>query len=106
MNLIKSNGHQSSVVTLTKDQQELCNELSKINRLRDYKLTDMELIGWADSICATLEVIHLPAIKFAIDKMISGEIEYDRNLGVKNIFEALKRIRRTDKGFEVKNFTW
>lgn len=106
MNLIKSNGHQSSVVTLTKDQQELCNELSKINRLRDYKLTELELIAWVDSIYGILEVVHLPAIKFAIDKMISGEIEYDRNLGVKNIFEALKRIRRTDKGFEVKNFTW
>lgn len=58
----------------------------------------MEIAEWADSLQRLLPDIDLEAMEFMIDNMKKGEIAYDKNAGIQNIFMGLKMVTRDEEG--------
>ena len=64
----------------------------------------IEVLEWKDSLMEILgDNLDPDAIEFVILKMMTGQLDYDKNLGIQNIFSGLKQIRKTTKGYEVIN---
>lgn len=98
---------ENTIGKLSEKERAICELLNRFNQLRSYPLSVTEVLEWKDSIIKLLgNSLDLEAIDFAIDKMILGEIEYDKNKGIQNIFSALKEISKTDQGYKIKDFTW
>lgn len=93
-------------IQLTPRQDELCIVLYSFNQLRDYKLADHELVEWMKTFDRLLPGIDPDKVQFAIDRMISGELPYDKNKGIQNIFTALKEINGDDRhGYTLRSNT-
>lgn len=88
-------------IQITPKQEALCKALNTFNALRDFKLNDIEILEWMDAIDRLVKP-EPDALQFAIDMMMKGEIPYEKNKGIKNIFDALQLIDKTENGFKVK----
>lgn len=69
----------------------------EFNQLRSFSLTPVEIAEWARTIIRIWPDYDVEWLNFVIDKMKCGQMEYDRGLGIQNIFQALKNsLRRRD----------
>lgn len=85
-------------LTFTKRISDLCACLHLYNQLRDYKLTDAEIIEWAETIERIGGDCDVEKLRYAIDAMVAGWIDYDRSVGIQNIFRALKEVIVDENG--------
>jgi len=103
-NIVKSNGN---LPALTKRDEAICKVINRFNQLRSFRLDPIEILEWKDSLNRVFgEKMDLGALDFAIDKMISGELEYDKNLGIQNIISAMRQVEKTKSGYRIKNMVW
>lgn len=110
-NILKSeNGHGKNheLTKLNPKEVLVCTTLYKFNQLRAYPLDAAAIMEWKDSIFKILGGALDPLmIDFAVDKMLSEEIDYDKGKGIQNIFNALKQVIKTEDGkYKVRDFTW
>ncbi len=103
MSLIKYDPDQLQKIVrgLPQYDKDVCGALTTFNQLRSFKLDIIEMLEWKDTIIKLLPKLEIPALVYAIDKMILGELPYDRNEGIQNIFNALKKIEKTQTGFRI-----
>lgn len=100
-------GIESIIAGMTPHERAICDVLNTFNQLRSFKLEPMEIIYWKDSIVKLIPDVDTGALEFVVDQMIVGGLEYDTKLGIQNIFNGLKRVRKTETGYAVKtNQTW
>ncbi len=102
-NIVKHTSEQIEKVVAGMSQQEkdICGALNTFNQLRSFKLDIVEILEWKDTIVKLLPRLEVPALEFAIEKMILGELEYQHNDGIQNIIRALKKIEKTETGFRI-----
>lgn len=75
--------------------------LVRINQLVPYPLTADDIYDWAMSIERIATGVEPFAISFVIDQYMMGVMEYDKSKGIQNIFTGLKKIEKTEKGYQV-----
>ena len=87
---------------LTKTEQGICECLVNFNQLRGFKLDLAEILEWKDSLIrvsmTTGTEVDMDQLQLAIDAMAAGQLEYDDRKGIRNIFIALKFVRRDENG--------
>jgi hypothetical protein len=89
---IRKPGATGLALQLSQTEMDVCNAINTFNQLRAFKLDAIEVLEWKDTIIRVRPDIDLQALQIAIDGMITGEIAYDQAQGIKNIFNALKKV--------------
>lgn len=79
---------------LNPKEVEIAKLIFHVNLLTSFPLADSQIEMWAQSINRLLPDLSLEKLQQVIDKMKMGEIEYDKNLGVQNIFLGIKSLTR------------
>ena len=85
--------------------EELCKIISKVNQLRPYPLSAIEVMEWA----ASLEKIGVDygALRHLIWQMILGNYDYDKSLGIQNLVNGLRKVKKTETGsYKIQDHTW
>lgn len=99
IDLYSSNGRG---IKITPKQQAICKCLNEFNQLRDFKLSDIEILEWMDSLTRLINP-EPEALQFAIDQLMLGKIPYDKSSGIKTLFDALKLVEKTEIGYRIKS---
>lgn len=99
---------ENTIKGLSQYENSICEQLHRFNQLRAYPLSAVDILEWKDSIVKFYgQSLDTGALEFAIDQLIFGKIEYDKNTGIQNIFSALKEITSDGHGgYKLKDFTW
>lgn len=106
MELVKTDNQLVSITI----NPEIAKALFHVNYLTPYPYSDMIIEGWAKSIQELEPEITSEVIKWILDNMKKGLIEYDSKKGIQNIFSGFVKycmyILRNSKDENVKkNFS-
>jgi hypothetical protein len=94
----------TDLVTLPADS--LVKAVYQFNQLRAFSLTQIEVLEWARSIERLHPNVDINQLMFVIDQMKVGNLEYDKTIGIQNIFKGLKMTEKTKDGFKVLRALW
>jgi hypothetical protein len=94
-------------MSLPRIQFELCMVIRDFNQLRSFKLNDVEVLEWKDTLIRIKPDLTPAMLQYAIDRLMDGELEYNEKRGIQNIFSALKLIGENEDGeFYIKKPIW
>ncbi len=88
----------SGLESLPAVEVRICAALSEMNKLRDFPLDDLEILEWKDTIVKLAPDTTPEMLEFVIDRMITGDIAYEKQNGIRNIFLGLKEIEVKEDG--------
>ncbi len=91
----------TAIAKLPPKELEICHALVLFNQLRAFKLDAVEVLEWKDTIMRLRPDLEPARLEFAILALISGEIEYNKDLGIQNIIRALKQVGEDENGFKI-----
>ena len=94
----------TDLVTLPADS--LVKAVYQFNQLRAFSLTQIEILEWARSIERLQPDIDVNQLMFVIDQMKVGNLEYDKTIGIQNIFKGLKMTEKTKDGYKILRAIW
>lgn len=97
---------ERAIKSLSKKELSICNSINEFNQLRSFKLNLSDVLQWKDTIIRLKPEIEPEAISFVVDKLILGELDYDKDLGIQNIINGLNMLVRTEKGYKLNLMTW
>ena len=80
-----------SVSITTNKSEQLVKELYHINYVVNYPLSDIMLEGWEKTIKELEPEITNEVIKWILDKVKLGYIDWDNKKGVQNIFDGFRK---------------
>ena len=105
---VTSEGSQAEIEIskLPEHEFKLCQTVTKYNQLLAFKLDAEQVLDWKDSLIKTFGEVDIQRLDYALDKMISGEISFDKNLGIQNVIQAYKGVKKSNNEFRVKKFIW
>ncbi len=78
------------LANLAPKEIEIGKLIYKINYLISFPMDDILLTEWSKNLNRIMPDLDIHALSEIIDKMLTGEIEYDTRKGIQNIFLALK----------------
>lgn len=78
----------------------------QINKLTPFPLDAMELISWAKDVEEIAGAVEIEKLEFIFKCFKTDKLEWDKNKGIQNIFNALKLVKKTEYGYKIKDFTW
>lgn len=78
--------------SLPENEKKMCDAIHKVNQLRTFKLDFVEILEWKDTIIKLIPNIHPEVVEFAVEKMLTGELDYNKDYGIKNIFIAIREV--------------
>jgi hypothetical protein len=104
--VIRQSTDVKQIVQLGSEEKRICAILNTYNQLRPYKLDAVEVLEWKDSIIKLVKDLDIDALEFLVDKMIAGEMDYDRDKGIQNIFLGLKKVEKTETGYKILRSIW
>lgn len=73
----------------------------RINQLRRFPLKDEDIEDWSKTLVRLMPLEDLRKLEFVIDQMITGELDYNPDEGIKNLFRNVKAVIETDGKFEI-----
>lgn len=73
----------------------------RINQLRRFPLKDDDIEDWTKTVVRLMPLEDLRKLGFVIDQMITGELEYNPDEGIKNLFRNVKQVQEVDGKFEI-----
>jgi len=71
-----------------------------------YKLEGEELVAWAQDINRLASQEDLEKLPFILDCFKTGELIYDKNEGIRNIFSAMKIVYKEEGNFKIRKAIW
>jgi len=96
------NQDNSFLASLTVEQEAVSSIVYEVNQLRQYPLTAVEIAEWADTLLEFKSDLDYEALRFIIQQMKFGNLEYEQKDGVQNLTRAFQKIMKTEKGFQIK----
>lgn len=78
--------------------KDLAIRIADVNKLVQMPLSGPELIRWSDDINRLAPGATPEMISYVMDCFKIEKLEWDRNKGIQNIFNALKLIKVDDTG--------
>lgn len=86
--MIVTESHLANTTLLT----NISKELFQVNYLVAYPLSDAAIEGWTNCILELRPQTTIEELRSVINKMKTGEIEYDTKKGIQNIFRGIKEL--------------
>jgi hypothetical protein len=81
--------------------------MDDVNKLVGFRIEPEQLLSWALDVDRLAPDASPAKISFLLDAFKTGEIEWDRNQGIQNIFQWLPRIRvNSELKFEILKARW
>lgn len=71
--------------------------VARIGMVRQYPMTKEETEAWTEMIFKLEPDITVDELKKIIEGFMTGKYEFDKELGIRNVFKALKRLRNGDR---------
>ena len=98
-----STGNQAPTIlsTLSKREIAIAKVLVDVNNLIAFKMEAEEIGRWTKHLNRLVEKEEMKKLPFLMDCFMRGEIAYDRNEGIQNIFRGLKLIAMEEGKFRV-----
>lgn len=79
----------------------------RVNTIRKFPLSDSDIEDWAHEIVTLMPREDLRKVGFVVDSFINGDLPFDPDKGVRNIFEAVKIVKEVGPGeFEILKPIW
>lgn len=73
----------------------------RLNQLRRFPLDDNAIEDWTKTLIRLMPLEDLRKLEYVIDQMITGELDYNPDEGIKNLFRNVKSVQETDGKFEI-----
>lgn len=89
---------QRSLLEASRQQTNIMKVIVDVNNLVAFKMTPSDFKDWAIQIHRIAPDIDLKAVRFMMDCFATEALVYDHTKGIQNIFNALRKIERTDDG--------
>lgn len=70
----------------------LCLQIWHMNKLLSYPLSDPQIESWAKTINELTPQLTPEQLRFIINGMMLGELDFDPKVGIQNIFKNYKKI--------------
>lgn len=97
----------NDTVSLPLHVEAIARIVYEVNQLRQYPLNDIEIAEWATTLDEFDPKIDLEALRFIIQQMKFGNMEYEQKDGVQNLTRAFRKIQKTESGWQIrKNNVW
>lgn len=90
-NFLTPNKHQP---LLNKQQMELGKIIYKMNLFYSYPLSDEKISEWVKEIDRLNPDLDVELLSEAMDRLITGRVDFNHNIGIINIFNALESFER------------
>tara|TARA_R110000868_G_scaffold119785_2_gene317817 strand:- start:7304 stop:7609 length:306 start_codon:yes stop_codon:yes gene_type:complete len=90
-NKLQRKGNQ--YLEISDDVVAIARSLVHYNQLTPYILSDTQLQDWAKSILELAPDIKPNTLRMLIDKMKTGEYDFDNKLGIQNILKAYRAYK-------------
>lgn len=100
------NHQQLGLSKISNNGKRILKVIADVNNLIAFKLTVSELADWAKQIDRIAPEVDIKALRFLMDCFATDTLEYDRNKGVQNIFNGLKRIKKEGDGYVLMRQSW
>lgn len=90
-------------MNLSKKEVRISTIISEVNHLLSFKLGVYEIADWAKQINRIAPDIDPKVLRFLMDAFATEAIPYDHTKGIQNIFNGLKRVEQSEKGYRIKS---
>lgn len=87
--------------TLSKREKAIAKVVVMVNDLVSFKLDAGEIARWSVNLNRLVNKEDMRKLPFLMDCFMTGEVPYDRNEGIQNIFKGLKLIAEEEGKFRV-----
>ena len=92
---------------ITSDRhKEIIRAIAPINTIFPYKMDQDEMIMWAKDIDDLAPDTEPEKLMFLVKCFKTDEIVWDSKLGIQNVLRGLKRIVKTEAGYQVLRPIW
>lgn len=90
----------TDLVTSTVEFENICKVVYHVNQVRTFPLTSLEVVEWSRSIVELIppEEFDMMKIQFLIKAVKRGEVPWDKDKGIQNIFIGLKYVQKMGEG--------
>lgn len=73
--------------------------IAEVNKLSPFPIGPQDLIGWAQDVERLVGGVDIPIrLQIVFDAFKTGDLEWDKSMGIQNIFRGLKRVWKNEKG--------
>lgn len=93
---LHNQGGLSGISTLSDKAVSLLGPISRVNMMLDWPIKEEDMIDWARTIERLDPDVTKEELSQVFDGFITGRYEYRKDRGIRNIFEALKKLRNND----------
>lgn len=94
-------------LTLSDTGVRIAKVIVAVNDLIPMRLNSDDIISWSKDIERLVEADELKKLPFLMDCFKTDKISYDRNKGIQNIFNGLKRLKENEDGtYEILKEIW
>jgi hypothetical protein len=94
--------HTSGLATLPEEFEQLCQIVYQVNFLRQYPLSPVEIAEWARTLVEFDPELDYATLKFIIQQMKFGNLEYEQKDGVQNLTRAFQKIEKVNTGYRLR----
>jgi len=88
----------SGTLTTSDQAKALARALVHVNRFVGFPIPGEEIVAWAGDIERLAPNSTVEELAFLMDRFKTGELEWDKQEGITNIFRGLRRVRRDEDG--------
>lgn len=111
---MKSNEERQDKLARTESQQPgklstlsdrtvaISKAMIDVNMLTGYPLPAEEIVHWSKELDRLWPDLTRQELTFVLDSFKTGDIAWDRSMGIQNLFKALKRVEKTEFGFKIR----
>lgn len=64
-------------------------------------MNDADIEDWTKTLIRLMPLEDLRKLEYVVDMMITGELDYSPDEGIKNLFRNVKAVIETDGKFEI-----
>jgi hypothetical protein len=88
MEQLPNQQEKSLSLELKQKEVEISKIAYQINLILPYPLNDFQIADWGKCINRFIPELKLETLQAIVDMFVTGQMEYDKNIGVQNIFKG------------------
>ena len=93
-------------LAISQQSEALEKVTARVNQLMQFPLSYIQVQEWAATIQRVAPDTKLEKVAFVIDCFMNERLEYDKNKGIQNIFNGLKRVYHDGTSYKVIERLW
>ncbi len=107
METLPSKNNRQEITSIPSDKViRISEKLLEVNLLIGFKMDGEEILAWAKELDKLMTYEELEKLPFILDCFKRNELPFDNNQGIRNIFNALPMVTKTETGFKVLRAIW